>query len=235
MGNTTEIIQANWLNIEDVVIQDDIKNTANNITYQTWRKVEKMLDIYSEQIIESWKRLYKKIGKMGREEAHSIGALHTGAQIWIYNSKWQVLLQKRSMKVRTSRWLFDTSVAWHTESIDETILSGGLREIREEISLSVKPEVLLHIGNYRRETKRWTGKDIKHNNEINKVFLLQYEWGISSLKKQKKEISELKFITLEQLEEDWNDPKTLRLYTSKGEEYRQMILSNIKKILWRNN
>lgn len=234
MGNTTEIIQANWLNIEDVVIQDDIKNTANNITYQTWRKVEKMLDIYSEQIIESWKRLYKKIGKMGREEAHSIGALHTGAQIWIYNSKWQVLLQKRSMQVRSSRWLFDTSVAWHIES-DETILSGWLREIREEISLSVKAEDLFHIGNYRRETKKWTGKDIIYNNEINKVFLLQYEWEFWALLKQEEEVSELNLITLKKLEEDWSNPNSLLLYTSKGEQYRQMVILNIKKILWRND
>lgn len=94
-----------------------------------------------------------------------------------------------------------------------------------------KPEDLLHIGNYRRETKKITTSGFQHNNEINKVFLLKYEGGIHELKKQKSEVSELTFITLEQLEDDWKNPQTIALYTSKGEQYRQMVLMNIKNIL----
>lgn len=232
MSKDTEILQAVWYDTEKAVIHDDTEIAIDKISKKTRKNIGEILDIYSEHMYRDGKRIYIKKERMEREEAHRMGALHTGAQIWIYNSKGQVLLQKRAITVKSSPGLLDTSVAWHIIS-GETIISGGLLELQQEIGLKAGPENLVHIGNYRRETKKTTVMWIQHNNEINKVFLLRYEGDLSTLRKQKSEVSELKFVALEQLEEDWNNPETLALYTSKGEQYRQMVLLNIKKALWR--
>lgn len=232
MSKDTEIIQAVWHGIEEIVIHDDAKIVIDKISKKIRKKAGEILDIYSEYMYHDGKRIYVKKEQMEREEAHRMGALHAGAQIWIYNSKGQVLLQKRAITVKSSPWLLDTSVAWHIIS-GETIISGGLLELQQEIGLKVESKDLIHIGNYRRETKKMTAVWLQHNNEINKVFLLQYEGELSAFRKQESEVSELKFVALERLEEDWNDPETLVLYTSKGEQYRQMVLLNIKKVLWR--
>ncbi len=228
-----EIIQDNWYALAAVEIQDYPTNQADAITEKTAGKVWEILDIYDEHTDKNGKKIYTKKWQMEREEAHKVGALHTGAQIWIYNSNGQVLLQKRAMTVASSPWLLDTSAAWHVKN-GKTIITGALDELREEISMIRKSEDLLYIGNYRRETKKMTEIGLQHNNEINKVFLLNYEGSIQSLKVQKEEVSEIKFIALEELESDWKNPRTLALYTSKSQQYREMILLNIKKILWWN-
>lgn len=224
MSNGMEIIQADWYDTDEVIIYDNLTENTN----KTAKKIGEILDIYAERIREDGTRIYVKNGQMEREKAHKIWALHTGAQIWVYNQNGEVLLQRRSFNpMKSSPGLLDTSAAWHIP-IGETIISGGLLEVEQEIGLVASSEELIRIWYYRRETK----SGLRYNNEINTVFLLPYEGEFSALRKQDSEVSELKFISLMTLEEDWNNAITLAGYTSKGEQYRRMVILNIKKILW---
>lgn len=106
-----EIIQDNWYDSRDVEIQDYTKSPIDLVLEKTLHKTGEMLDIYTEDINYNGKRTYTKVGKMQREEAHLTGALHTGAQVWVYNPQGYVLLQKRAMTVKSSPGLLDTSAA----------------------------------------------------------------------------------------------------------------------------
>jgi len=74
-----------------------------------------------------------------------------------------------------------------------------------------------------------------HNNEIIAVFLLKYDGDILQPSPDNKEVDEIKFISLKELEEDWKDEERLKKYTSKGEEYRKMIIENLKKVCQKQN
>lgn len=69
-----------------------------------------------------------------------------------------------------------------------------------------------------------------HNNEIASVFLMRFDGNISDLSFDDDEVEGFKFVPLAELERDWNDDERLKLYASKGEEYRRVILTNLQKV-----
>jgi isopentenyl-diphosphate Delta-isomerase len=129
-----------------------------------------------------------------KSEAHRDGLWHRAAHIWIYNSKGEILLQLRAKEKDLYPDMWDISVAGHTSAGEEPVVSG-LREIQEEIGLSVKVEDL--------ELYKIRTEEIKYNkilsNEFNYVFLLKYDGDASSLKVQKEELQKVEFFTIEDI------------------------------------
>ena len=222
--------KSHWYTLWEVEIQDSPEEGIFKITDKGKEEAGEILNIYSETISSNGQIIYKRSGEMQRVEAHNIGALHAGAHIWVYNSKWQILLQKRAKGI-VSWWLLDVSVAWHILG-GETVISGGIRELWQEIGLIRNPEDLVLIWYYRKETIKETEEGIRHNNEIIKVFLLRYDGDIEDLILQKSEVEKVKFISLKKLKKKWKNRKALTKYTTKSDEYLNMVLSNIKKVLW---
>lgn len=145
MSKDTGILQADWYGVEEIVIHDRLDEKMAETAKKTAEAIGEILDIYSEQITPDGKRIYLKKEQMQRDKAHSIGALHIGAQIWVYNSKGEVLLQRRSFNPkRASPGLLDTSASGHIPAW-ETIISGGLLEVQQEIGLTVRSEELVRI------------------------------------------------------------------------------------------
>lgn len=227
------IIQSSWSKPEDVIINDSSckKCIPDNDTLSFSDKVEEILSVYNESRLSSGVSIFTKQWEFPRNEIHRKGLLHTGAQIWVYTPKGDVLIQKRASTVLSSRGLLDASAAWHIPS-GFTVRDGWVRELKQEIGLIVKPQDLSLIGNYRKETKKITESGYQHNNEIDQVFLVLYDGSLSDLKKQDSEVEKLIFIPIEQLEQDWNNPEILARYTSRSEMYRFMVISSIKQILW---
>lgn len=132
-----------------------------------------------------------------KSEAHRDGLRHRAAHVWIYNSKGEILLQLRAKDKLFFPDLWDVSVAGHVAAGEEPIVSA-LRELEEEIGLKVKKEDLQFFKNMKVEEIY----DKINNKEFYYVYLLKFDGKIDQLKKQDKEVQEIEFIPIEQLEKE---------------------------------
>ena len=132
----------------------------------------------------------KKLGIVrNRELVYKNGDWHRTVHVWLLNSKNELLIQKRASNKETFPNLWAISIAGHVRSGEDAI-GAALREIKEEIDLTVSPDMLIHLFDIKR-------KQIHNNGFLNvhdTVYLLKYDLDINKAKLQKEELSEIKFI-----------------------------------------
>ena len=132
----------------------------------------------------------KKLGIVrNRELVYKNGDWHRTVHVWLLNSKHELLIQKRASNKETFPNLWAISIAGHVRSGEDAI-GTALREIKEEIDLTVSPDMLIHLFDIKR-------KQIHNNGFLNvhdTVYLLKYDLDINKAKLQKEELSEIKFI-----------------------------------------
>ncbi|GGD59298.1 NUDIX hydrolase [Muriicola marianensis] len=131
-----------------------------------------------------------------KSEAHRKGVFHPTVHIWFYNTQGEILLQFRSPLKKTFPGFWDVSVAGHVGA-GETVEQAALREIREEIGLSLKVQELSPVGIF---------KSIqRHDNgivdcEYHHTFLCKLNHKPSSLVIQEEEVTEIRLFHLEVLD-----------------------------------
>ena len=74
------------------------------------------------------------IGAGPQREAHEKGIIHRVIRIYLYNSKGELLIQKRGDHLRTNPGKWNESVAGHVDE-GETYLQAAEREMEEEIGI----------------------------------------------------------------------------------------------------
>ena len=79
-----------------------------------------------------------------KREVHIKGLWHQTADVWIYNSRGEILLQKRSDSKESYPGLLDVSAAGHV-SAGETPIQTALRELKEELGINAAAEDLKEI------------------------------------------------------------------------------------------
>lgn len=223
------LIQAAFYPVDAVEIQEwsSVGSLIQNIHEET-------IDILSIGSNTSGKMVFVPNGRMLKKMAHVTGAPHMAAHIWIFNSRWEVLIQKRSLTKDSYPGLWDISAAGHISS-GETMLQWAMREISEEIGLDIQEDDLIPVGYYREEVK-FAMKGYEngwHNNELNGIFLLRYDGDVKSLALQEEEVADVKFIPLSQLETEWRDVAQGELHVPKAWGYRENIVSALKDALKR--
>ncbi|MCI8501578.1 MAG: NUDIX domain-containing protein [Oscillospiraceae bacterium] len=101
------------------------------------------LDILNEQ--------GEKVGTAPRSEAHAKGLLHRVAHCWVVSRRgdgvW-VWFQQRARDKADFPCYYDIAVGGHVGA-GEKPLEAMVREIREEIGLTVPPKDLLYLGAFR--------------------------------------------------------------------------------------
>lgn len=212
------------------ILDTDRKNICTQNIIKTKERTTDILDTFQEETDSNGRLILVKTGKISKKNAHRIWALHLAAHIWIYNSKWEVLLQRRSFQKDSYPGLLDISAAWHVDT-GENFVSGGLRETKEELGLDVNEDSLKMIGVYREEIRIPVGGQLWHNNELDGVFLLRHEGDINSFNIQESELDGVQFVFIDQLEKEWNDETLQEEYTPKSKEYRDMIIMEVRKAL----
>ena len=80
-----------------------------------------------------------------KSEAHKKGLFHQSVHIWIADFEKNVLIQKRASNKDVFPNLWDVSVAGHISAGEQPEISA-IREIEEEIGLSVSKDALQYIG-----------------------------------------------------------------------------------------
>jgi isopentenyldiphosphate isomerase len=156
----------------------------------------------SRGIIVEYLALYDEQGEPTgrsetRETVHRKGLLHGSAHIWLYNTRGQILLQKRSVAKFSHPGLWDVSVAGHI-SADEDPPLTAVREIREEIGMNVSPDQLVPV--YRGMQHLTFRAGTCHDREIAFVYLLAFDGPLNRLARNRGEVSELRFFEIAELE-----------------------------------
>lgn len=131
------------------------------------------------------------IGSGTREEALQKGIARRIVRVFLFNSKGELLIQKRSSNVSLAgKW--DQSVGGHVDE-GEDYYQAVCRELREELGIQEAP--LKEITKYYTEET--------DENVINKKFNMLYSANYNGkINFNKEEITEVKWISLEKLE-DW--------------------------------
>ena len=165
-------------------------------------------------------------------EVHRKGLWHAGVHIWIYNSKGEILLQKRSLKkkIRPGKWC--VAVGGHV-SAGEKPREAAVREAFEELGIKLKPSELQKAG--RIKVSRFLPELNGYKNEFNYVFLWKFDGKISQLKINKKEIEKMKFVSLKKYEEEISNPEKRNNYVYHKEYFSKIIKILRKKTVNKRN
>lgn len=76
----------------------------------------------------------QEIGQMGKMETHKLGLLHRAFSIFIFNSKGELLLQKRAMGKYHSAGLWSNTCCSHPQ-VGESIVEAAERRLQEEMGI----------------------------------------------------------------------------------------------------
>jgi len=117
---------------------------------------------------------------------------HQTIHVWFYTNDQKILLQKRASvkKVFPNHW--DVSVAGHIGA-GEKIESAAIREVQEEIGLSISENDLTKIGLRKDEIVHPNGI---LDNEFKHIYLCKLNKSISELTLQKDEVDDLQLFDI---------------------------------------
>ena len=132
------------------------------------------------------------LGTMDKLEAHVKGELHRAFSVLLFNSKGETLIQKRALGKYHSGGLWSNTCCSHPMP-NESILSAGKRRLQEEVYLTARLEEAFFFT-YRAELDN---QMIEH--ELDHVLFGQCE-SFGELNPE--EASEMKFISLEELDHE---------------------------------
>src|SRR6187549_163631 len=132
------------------------------------------------------------IGSMEKLEAHQRGLLHRAFSILLFNSKGEVLLQKRSKQKYHSGGLWTNTCCSHPHP-DEAMADATRRKLKQEMGIDIKPEFIY----------KFIYKANLDNNlieyEYDHVFTGQFD-GIPDVNAD--EVEDWKFIDIQKLRKD---------------------------------
>lgn len=150
---------------------------------------EERLDIYDEAGVH--------LGSEARSEVHRLGLWHQTFHCWIYRKDGEqidLLFQKRHPQKDTCPNLLDITSAGHL--LAGEIPEDGVRELEEELGLSVAFSALTSLGTIRDVTSAPGIMD----KEICHVFLFECDQPLSAYTLQEEEVVGLLWVKLDEVE-----------------------------------
>ena len=158
------------------------------------------------------------IGLEEKSKCHSInGILHRGFLVMVFNDKNQLLLARRSQEKKLWPNFWDGSIASHLHE-NETYEEATKRRLREELGVECNTKYLFKFH------YNLTYKNVGSENEICAILFAKCNDNLSV---NSEEISDWKFISIEQLKNDIKE----------SDKYTPWLLITLKKIesekLWK--
>jgi isopentenyldiphosphate isomerase len=132
---------------------------------------------------------------LDRLTVHKKQLWHAVVNVWVINSRGELLMQLRAPGVELSPNVWDVTVGTHVRP-QEVPLDAALRALKNEFAITVAPEELKHLFNARSANPMPEGRT---HNVFGHVFLLQANPDISALQLNPKKIAELKWVPLNRL------------------------------------
>jgi len=162
-----------------------------------------------------------------KSEAHRKGWFHPTIHVWFYTKDGRLLIQQRAKNKDTHPLLWDVSVAGHI-SAGEEIETSAIREIQEEIGLTITKNELQKIGVFKSVHEH---SEHLVDCEFHHTFLCQLKVPLKDLRKQESEVEDLALISLQQFSEETWGMANLKKYVPHGIEYFKTIIKEIKNRL----
>lgn len=161
----------------------------------------------------------KATGKVElKSYAHRMGLFHATVHIWFYTDDGSILLQQRGKNKTTHPLLWDVSVAGHIAA-GESVEISALREIEEEIGITVNCKSLKKIGIFKSIQKH-------HSNlidcEFHHTFLCKLTVPFEILQKQESEVEALKLIPIARFRVEIENIKNFDYVPHDGDYYKTM-------------
>jgi len=134
--------------------------------------------------------------KKERKIVHEKGLWHREISIWIINENNEVLIQKRAAtkKIAPNKWALCDG---HIIS-GETIIEAAIREAEEEVGLKNLCPADLYLFDIQKKSSE--KKDIMNNN-YKYCYILKTNYKEEDFTIQEEELSEVKYVSFEKLEE----------------------------------
>lgn len=177
--------------------------------------MDEFIDILNEQNEQTGKTSLKS-------EAHKKGLLHASVHCWIFDNNKNVIIQQRAATKETFPNFWDVSVAGHIAA-GEVPAIAAIREIKEEIGISVTKNQLYFIGTSK-------NKIVHHpqfiDNELHYIYLCEINFNITSLKIQQEEVAAVKSIPIKNLKATVFAKNNN--FVKHGKAYYQMVFTEIE-------
>ncbi|MBU2940357.1 NUDIX domain-containing protein [Lacinutrix sp. C3R15] len=158
-----------------------------------------------------------------KSEIHAKGHYHNTAHIWLYTKKGEVLLAQRAASKIICPLLWDVSVAGHVDA-GETITQAAIREVKEEIGLSILEKDLEKIGVFDC-FQNYTNGII--DNEFHHTFITELQVDFSTLVYQNEEVEALKLVTISKFKTLLNNSENNHHFIASNYNYYMKVLDAI--------
>lgn len=154
--------------------------------------------------------------------AHKNGLFHASVHIWIFDNQKNILIQKRKEDKDTFPNYWDISVAGHI-SAGEQPLTSAIREIEEEVGLTVTKNQLVFIDTFRKKIKH---SEVLIDNELHYIYMCKLNFELNNLKIQKEEVAAIDKISLAKLIQHITSNQIE--FVPHGKDYFKLVFEAIK-------
>jgi isopentenyldiphosphate isomerase len=166
----------------------------------------------------------KPTGKTAlKSEIHKQGHYHNTAHVWFYTDEGDVLLAQRSATKTLHPLLWDVSVAGHVDA-GETVEEGAIREIKEEIGLTIKKKDLEKIGVFECFQSYENGI---FDNEFHHTYIVKLDICSDDLIPQAGEVEDLKMVRMFDFSEMIDNCGTNMHLVESNKSYYEFVMEAI--------
>lgn len=156
------------------------------------------------EMIDEYNHIGEKIGIVDKEVAHKKGLWHKAIHVWILNNKNEILLQYRCAEKKLYPNTWDCSFAGHIGA-EESSVQAIIREGKEELGIDIDLEKLEYILTNREKIKY----EQIQSNEFVDIYILRQNISLDNITFQKEEVSDAKYVSLEEFFKLIEDGKVL--------------------------
>lgn len=172
-----------------------------------------LLDVYTEDN-------QTKIGMAERGVVHYYNLWHREIACWIINNNNEILLQRRSANKKQQPNMLAIT-AGHID-LNESPIQAVIREVSEEVGIkNVKEKDFIYLDTFKAENK--------NNHHFKYVYLLKTNKSIEQLTMQRSEVSELLYVSLDELKRMISFPNTEITFAKHF--YTPIILNKIEELI----
>ena len=180
----------------------------------------------NDELIDILNKEGKPTGQTAfKSEIHSKGYYHNTAHVWFYNSDGKILLAQRASTKTLHPLLWDVSVAGHIDA-GESVERGAIREIKEEIGLTISENDLQKIGIFLCFQSYENGIV---DNEFHHTYIIELKVGIHYLIPQEGEVENLKLMSFQEFSNIIDHIGMNHHLVSSNKPYYQFVLKAIRQ------